>query len=474
MGGFATVVARAAKASLTPSLAARATDGPEEITDDTQDAINGKESSGLTPIEVGITLAVFVGMFVVLVCIGELLKIYNKPSTEAAPYMTLSRQLYQPSAAGYGTRGQKQQQQHPSSSLAVPSNQKVGSRTSLLESASPMGTGGRGIDDSFGDSTMTTPSSHGHGGAGDYFSRGDYATNGMGPGSSRGHARGQSSGISLPGPAAAARRGGGGGGEQHPRLNGASPIGPDGGGFRPGQVFNYASMAPGAGPSGAPVNGGYRGPGAKPQLRQHPIGRGPPPAQDGNRRSRYARSRIDSVGPGVLRKSMYMSGDDDPRSTSGEGGSNLRRVDSIGKGDPRRKSQAYGLGAGGPSSPPKGGRVPSIYNNGHAEKATLLSAQADNFGAGRTDPLSARRGPSPNPGPRGGNDPRGGGNYNMSPSPVGSGPSRPYPSPSPGAYQARGPPPPHMQSGYPGPRAGPPQAYGRPQMMAGGGQRQII
>lgn len=466
--------------------------------------INNKESSGLTPIELGITLAVFVGLFLFLVCVGELLKIFNKPTTEAAPYVSVNRQLYQPSAAGYGSKGQKQvQPQQPVGGLIVPNNKKGGDRTSLLESASPMGTGGRGIDDSFGDSGMTTPSSHGHGGGsgGDYFSRGgDYGTSGP----SKGHARGQSSGISMPGPAATRRGGGGGGGDQHPRLNGASPVGPDGGGFRPGQIFNYASMAPGAVVGPPPINnGGYRGPGANPQLRQQPIGRGPPPAQDGNRRSRYTRSRIDSVGPGVLRKSMYMNGDDDGRSVSGDAyasagagasSSNLRRVESINKGDPRRKSQYGGGGAGANSNPmpTRGGRQPSIYNNAPSERATLLSAQADNFGAGRSDPLSARRGPSPGPGYSQGPGANAGGYPNMSrlATGPGSGPgpnsSNPYPppgagyaargSPSPSGYSSRGPPPPHMQAGYPGPRNGPPQGYGRPQMTAGGGggQRQIL
>ncbi|PWN40194.1 hypothetical protein IE81DRAFT_236229 [Ceraceosorus guamensis] len=343
-----------------------------------------KDSSGLKPSEVVTVLGTFAVVFLLLLAIGWMCKILNKPSKEAQPYYATSG-LYQPSAAGYGAR-------QPGSSaatkaqtnLALPTpGQEYGARTSLLMAASPMGAGGQGYG------------SPGGSGREDYFSNGpSMANHGRNASSSArgGHARGESSGVRLPGPSAVARRPMGGASGQHPPLsNGSAP--PDGGGFKPGQVFNHSASAY-----------GMQGPGG-PQHQMRAAPRGPPPASDQNRRrSRYARQgvgAIDSVGPGQIRKSMYMGNEgDDPTSPGrnraskrisrypsnlGEGGGgSLRRVDSVGRGDHRRRSQAYNAN-----------RSPSMYgNNGLNERATLRSAAADNFGAGRgpsSDPLGADR-----------------------------------------------------------------------------------
>lgn len=308
-----------------------------------------QDTSGLTPVEVGLTLAVLLGIFVLLLFIGGLCKVFNKPRKEARPYVTGQAKLFQPSAAGYGTRV---------AGLKVSEANNIhGSRVSLLAGASPMGQSGTG------ESSFDTPHSSGQ----DYFGR-------------AGHSRGQSTGISLPGATAASNRRGG----PHPPIQGNS-IAPDGSGFKPGQIYNHSSPATSPGPSGYASRPNGMGPPGMEANQKVPsnVGMGPPPAVDSRRRSRYARAdgrRIDSVGPGVIRKSMFLGPGDEgingqdgmPRSTS----SNLRRVDSVGKGDPRRKSTYQ--------DPGRKSRSASIYNNGD-------DSQYDNFGAGMGgDPLGAK------------------------------------------------------------------------------------
>lgn len=317
--------------------------------------VNRQDTSGLTPLEVGLTLAILFGVFLVLLFVGGLCKVFNKPRKEARPYVTGQQKLYQPSAAGYGTR---------LTGLRPPEANLQGQRSSLLAGASPMGRGGMSSD--MRDTSMDTPVSSGSGGQ-DYF------------GKIGGHSRGQSTGINLPGATAASSRRGG---SAHPPVAGSS-VGPDGSGFKPGQVFNYNAL--GSSPSGyasRPNNlnpprmvGGPRGTGPP------NVGLGPPPASDARRRSRYTRAdsrRIDSVGPGVIRKSMFLAPGDEyaqeggaPRTSS----SNMRRVDSVGRGDHRRKSTYNGTVS-------RQSRSASFYNT--------ADAQEDNFGAGRGgDPLGA-------------------------------------------------------------------------------------
>ncbi|PWN37401.1 uncharacterized protein FA14DRAFT_170253 [Meira miltonrushii] len=345
-----------------------------------------KNYSGLSPVEVVLILAVVLGLFVVLLIIGELCKVFNKPRKEAAPYT--QQKLFQPSAAGYGTRA-------ATNNLKVPNGggKGMGSRLSLLQFASPMGTGGR-----VGDDTIDTSVSSHNSGQGDYFGR-----------KSNGHTRGQSSGVQLPGAAtmASSRKGPG----AHPMLNGNSTFAPDGSGFTPGQPVNFAGYAGPNSPS-SPERTTPMVPGQGNVPSHARVGMGRPPAADAKRKSRYSRAmskRIDSMGPGQLRKSLYAGADDDPmnhdlygavgnrkskmiRKPSTEdrspeeiqasGGAGLRRIDSMGKGDARRRSQIQSVY--------RSSRAISVYNSKNNDKAIFLSAQADNFGAGRIDPLGAR------------------------------------------------------------------------------------
>lgn len=416
--GLVKVVARnagslGAKAVDQPELAQRATKIVSTVTQSfdkraisqaaTSKAVEdtSKNYSGLTPVEVGLVLAVLLGLFAFLLIIGEFCKIFNKPRKEAAPYT--QQKLYQPSAAGYGTRA-------ATNTLQVPSGRGKGggqgSRLSLLQFASPMGAGGRPGDETV-DSSLETPTVSSHSGQGDYFGK-----------KSNGHTRGQSSGVQLPGAAtmASSRKGPG----AHPMLNENSTFAPDGSGFKPGQPVNFAGYA---GPH-SPTSPGQSAPMIPGQgnVPSHArVGMGRPPAADARRKSRYSRAiskRIDSMGPGQLRKSLYAGADDDPmnsdlygggvgnrkskiirkpstedRSTDevqGSGGGNgagLRRIDSMGKGDARRKSQIQSVY--------RSSRAISAYNSKSNDKAIFLSAQADNFGAGRTDPLGARNGNVP-------------------------------------------------------------------------------
>jgi hypothetical protein len=263
------------------------------------------------------------------------------------------QKLFQPSAAGYGTRV---------AGLSVPEGKKYSSRASLIAAASPMGHGGR-MEDHGDTSFVSTPGSSNT--STDYFGKG-------------GHSRGQSSGIKLPGATAATSRKGL---VAHPFLPGAS-IAPDGSGFLLGQVTSHSPEGPG--PSGyasrpAGLSPSERSPGP----RTSNVGMGSPPASDARRKSKYTRAdgrRVDSVGPGTIRKSMYLgpdgqpSSDGVPRSVSGN--NNLRRVDSVGRGDHRRKSTFV-------SDAARENRGQSIYNNG--EGASIGK------GGSARDPLAARR-----------------------------------------------------------------------------------
>lgn len=324
----------------------------------TDTVVDHHAASGLTPPEVGITLAVLLGLWLICLFIGVLCKVFNKPNKEAAPYV--QSKLFQPSAAGYGSRTAMQ-----NGRLNAPPTQQFGSRVSLLANAGPMGYDA-------GDHSLGSLDSHGTADS---------------SGRSHGHTRGQSSGIQLPGATMASSRKTA---ARHPGYT--TGYGPDGSGFKPGQAVNIGGITP-AGPSSPEASRSVLPPHAR-------VGLGPPPAADARRRSRYSKAvsrRVDSIGPGQLRKSMYMNGDEGngerPRRVSrkfsdgaetNQGG--LRRVDSVGKGDHRRRSQYH------QQTPSYASRGTSIYTNNHqGDKAVFLSAQADNFGSGRpSDPLNAR------------------------------------------------------------------------------------
>ncbi|PWY99590.1 hypothetical protein BCV70DRAFT_226924 [Testicularia cyperi] len=454
----------------------------------TTNGITREQTSSLDPFVVVAIVGGLLAVFVVFVLLGIILKLVNKPKSEARHQLYPSKGMFQPSAAGYGTAGLAAR--GPNESTHDVSSASVG----LLDSAGPMGVGGRYEE---GDSSLGSSN-----GAGDDFHRGQV---GRGPSQAHaqghGHVRGLSSGIDFPPPSAAFRRNASG---QHPPLSAENsfdghqashaaafgPMGtPDGSGFTPGQVFDHGAVMGGDIGHGAPPNG------ARPRQSslmqppsQRPYQRGPPPAVSRRRSGRYAqgssdfsqrRSRIDSVGPGTYRKSMFLNDDDQTPDFNGgsqvrrmasrdrDGGSTLRRVDSVGKGDHRRTSRYQG-GAGA-------GRIPSMINpDPRGGFGSGRGLPDDGFGAGQNtvnalmsrqgadwDASANARGPIPPRGPGAGG-------------PLGPlGPSAQSDSQMAfgglghGASQVSGLPP--MSSGF-GPRAGGGGMYpNRPMQMAGGG-----
>ncbi|EPQ27538.1 uncharacterized protein PFL1_05076 [Pseudozyma flocculosa PF-1] len=330
------------------------------------DLFNTANRSGIQPIDVIIVLGGLIAIFILLVLISGICKVVNRPRSEAR-HRANPQAMFKPSAAGYGARGIGD---------TVPLDAPA---TNLLGAASPMGMGGNShYGDSSADLSLDTP-----------------------PRSIKTHTRGKSSGVNFPGPPAAFRRGAQ---PQHPHLENQTSLdapiagpsfssaAPDGSGFRPGQRFDYGQLSDGLprGPSGNPNGYAPR----QPSLRQGKAANsGPPPALSRSRSGRYAqgsdptrRSRIDSVGPGTYRKSMFLhedpSGDLHRVPTNGEGpssaGGGLRRVESIGKGDARRRSNFMGGGV----------RGQSIYGNSGAALAPLdiRSAREDGWGSGQRSP----------------------------------------------------------------------------------------
>ncbi|KDN47723.1 hypothetical protein K437DRAFT_91039 [Tilletiaria anomala UBC 951] len=284
-------------------------------------------TSSISAITILSILGGFIFVFLTCIAISRILAITNRPSREAFPYQAASgKGMYQPSA------------NMPSRLTATSGQSRIASASAgLLAGAAPMG----GRDSTVG-SVDTLP--YGQAPHLDFAGRGVLQ-----------HTRGASSGLGFPGPPTAARRGPGAqGGQQHPPLGGGSGSGapapaPDGSGFQPGAVYTGASVAP--------------------RLRS-PLHNGPPPASDGRRQSRYnriggglngglgvhtagaqqqqqqplrdphnrmsmadRRSRIQSVGAGVYRKSMYM---DDPQAAGASGSTGIRRVESISRGNSLR------------------------------------------------------------------------------------------------------------------------------------------
>ncbi|KAF6767529.1 hypothetical protein PSEUBRA_005544 [Kalmanozyma brasiliensis GHG001] len=358
------------------------------------------QTSSLEAPVVAILLGGFLGTFFLFVLIGVTCKYVNRPRTDARR-QPAARAMYQPSAAGYGSAAAGTNPNaafRPNESMHDLSSPNAG----LLTSAQPMGRGGRyeeAADDSLSSNGMghdrVAPGVNGGYGmmpshSASSFS-GDESQRFGGP--RRGHARGASSGIELPGPTASAtfRRNVSGShppvhsnaddSYDSPRLtNGftSASVAPDGSGFTPGALFDHGAYngAPSKSPNdqrdhrtsyldGPPAGVLPRRASLNPppnnNPQQRPYLRGPPPASSNNRRSRYhqnqssgdlsgmRRSRIDSVGPGTYRKSMFMSQDGSydhqngsqiRRNTSKNNGpKSLRRVESIGKGDPRRSSR---------------------------------------------------------------------------------------------------------------------------------------
>jgi hypothetical protein len=397
-------LAARATTSATQSLASGATKAGSA--DPKKTSYIAEQTSSLEAPVVAIILGGFLGTFLLFVLIGITCKFVNRPRADPRP-QNHPKAMFQPSAAGYGSAAAALGANYRGNeSMHDVSNPKAG----LLDSAQPMGRGGRYEE---ADSSLGSSNGYGNGTPGPNGGFGMIPSNSAGSFSGddshrfgaprNGHARGASSGIELPGPAASAafRRNVSG---SHPPLHAtgddsydaphsanalipASSVMPDGSGFTPGQIFDHNAINGGApqGPSEMREarNSYLAGPPAgvlprRASLAQHnpqqrSFARGPPPATSKNRRSRYGqphlgssndtaasrRSRIDSIGPGTYRKSMFLQQDQDAMPGSEyAGGSNmrrttsnntdragagaprqLRRVDSVGKGDARRTSR---------------------------------------------------------------------------------------------------------------------------------------
>lgn len=380
----ATIVARAAA-----TASASAAQNPKK-----PNAIAREQTSSLKASAVAILLGSFLGVFLLFVLVGITCKYANRPRSDTRPHGH-AKAMYQPSAAGYGSAA--------AGYSAAASMQDVSSpNVGLLDSAQPMGRGGPHDDgdDSLGSSNATPPAHAALGAIGTFGmipsnSAGSFSGDDprrFGPARTNGHARGASSGIELPGPAASAtfRRNVSG---SHPPIPphsddsydspqpgyavASGSILPDGSGFTPGQLFDHNAINGGAPKASSEMrehrSSYLRGdPGVLPrraslvrdQAQQRSYLRGPPPSSSKNRRSRYhqnqpstdssamRRSRIDSVGPGTYRKSMFLpegesaefaNGSQIRRTTSrnndGSDPKPLRRVESIGKGEARRASR---------------------------------------------------------------------------------------------------------------------------------------
>ncbi|GAC97574.1 alkaline phosphatase [Pseudozyma hubeiensis SY62] len=458
----ATVVARAAATS-----SASTTAGAHQ-----SNVIARTQTSSLQAPVVAIMLGGFIGVFLLFVLVGITCKYANRPRSDARP-QAHAKAMFQPSAAGYGSTA--------GYSTAAPSMHDVSNpNVGLLDSVQPMGRGGRyeEADDSLGSSNgmLGGNGAHGqNGGFGMIPSNSAGSFNGddsrrFAPSRANGHARGASSGIELPGPAASAafRRNVSGSHppvQPHPDESYDSPqsghalasgsIMPDGSGFTPGQIFDHNAInggAPKVSPEMHEHRSSYLGapPGVLPrrnssardQPQQRAYLRGPPPSSSKNRRSRYhqnqastdssamRRSRIDSVGPGTYRKSMFLQ--EGEASTDFTGGSQmrrttsnnnngggapkpLRRVESIGKGDARRASR-YTPSNGASRNPatvmPEGVQMPSGpagYRDGMPASnvdAYLNAGGQGGWGDGRRSPYGGSSNGSTSPlGPLGPNDP---------------------------------------------------------------------
>lgn len=439
-------------------------------------AIERQQTSSLEAPVVAIILGGFILTFIFFVLIGVTCKYANRPKTAARPQIQ-SKGMYQPSAAGYGSQAASYTAggYRGDQSMHDVSSPNVG----LLDSAQPMGRGGRyeEADNSLGSSDGLHNANGGYGMA---MAPSRSASSFSGDENQRfapsrgGHARGASSGIELPASAASAtfRRNVSG---SHPPIHHGSDdsydsphkshgVMPDGSGFTPGQVFDYNAVNGGA-PKGTNEmrearNSYLGGPPAVlprrssvnmaapagPQPRPYP--RGPPPASSKNRRSRYTqnmsssadtsamrRSRIDSVGPGTYRKSMFMSQEDQDsmpgsgfaggsqmrRTTSnnndraGAGPRPLRRVESIGKGDPRRTSRFQGSNAASRMSmmvPEEDAHVPATSPGGYRDGLPTMSGNGlmpggpGGWDSGQRSPYGGSSNGSNSPlGPLGPNDP---------------------------------------------------------------------
>ncbi|TKY85478.1 hypothetical protein EX895_005640 [Sporisorium graminicola] len=468
------------RATLVARATASATQSTEHSTKSGSQIAREQTSSLKAPV-VAIILGGFIGVFLLFVLVGITCKFANRPRSDNRTY-NHAKAMYQPSAAGYGSAAA-----HNGGTSMYRANELMhdvsNPNAGLLDSAQPMGRGGRyeEADDSLGSSNGNDSAFAARGANGGFgmipsnsassFS-GDESNRFAGP-ARRGHARGASTGIDLPGPAASAtfRRNVSG---SHPPVhsnpdnsydaphaaNGllSSSVMPDGSGFTPGQIFDHNAINGGAPKASAEMRehrtSFLGGPpvGVLPRRtslvqqtpQQRPYARGPPPSSSKNRRSRYAqqnqsstdtanmrRSRIDSVGPGTYRKSMFLPSDDSTPDFAGgsqmrrmpsnnnEAPKPLRRVESIGKGDPRRTSRYTPNNAGSrvlPMKAPEARDLPPAnptggYRDGlpsSSGEAFLSAAGGQGGRNGRYSPYggSSSNGSSSPLGPLGPNDPK--------------------------------------------------------------------
>ncbi|CAO1623999.1 unnamed protein product [Sympodiomycopsis kandeliae] len=346
--------------------------------------IEQNRAAGLAPQAVVVVCGALAVLWITFVMIGVLCKYLNKPrsANHTGDYMN-SKGLYQPSAAGYGA---DRASRPPQGSVTLQPNQDpkkmYGSKTNLLASAGPMGKGSMdspSMDAGTPDLSLSMSRSR------EYF---DTPTKSSVIGQPGQHHRTTSSSVGLPGPAAS-RRGPNASHSHHPPVAGpstmtmdpfagSSPAGPDGSGFRPGQVFNHSAFGM-AGPSHQLRNPPSAPNGPRSSRVMH--GQGPPPARsNSNRRSRYSRApRIESLGPGQIRASRYFEEGADWE----QGG-----MDSPERPANNNRKSRYGDGGRGPASRRSqyggfdGVRSPSIYGLQAAEEEAIRRAQSEGFGAG--------------------------------------------------------------------------------------------
>lgn len=334
--------------------------------------------SGISAMAVIVLIGSLVVLWLVTVMIGVMCKYFNKPRSALHDGAYANGGLYRPSAAAYGARS-------TSDAKTEDPKKTFGSKASLLDMAQPMGRAASpGIPDS-PDVSMSV--GHFEMPLTQHAGRMAYQQH---------HQRSSSSSIGMPGPPAASRRAGAAG-QQHPHLAGGGSGAPDGSYYQPGQLYSAPQQhGPQAGqvfayppgPSGprGPQQG-YGGPGVA--RSNSKAMRGPPPARSNSaRKSRYAKpARVESLGPGEIRRYMDEAGVDENVSIQDAGAPNYSRRSMTGR------RGGFGTSARISSYGGKHPRSPSIY--GAAELTALKSAQAEGFGGG-SDPRANRpKGPQP-------------------------------------------------------------------------------
>ncbi|PWN20657.1 hypothetical protein BCV69DRAFT_195214 [Microstroma glucosiphilum] len=334
--------------------------------------------SGISAMAVIVLIGSLIVLWLVTVMIGVMCKYFNKPRSALHDGAYANGGLYRPSAAAYGARST------PEAKTEDP-KKSYGSKASLLDMAQPMGRAASpGAPDS---PDVSMSGGHFEMPLTQHAGRIAYQQH---------HQRSSSSSIGLPGPPAASRRAGAAG-QQHPQMAGGGSGAPDGSYYQPGQLYSAPqqsgfqggqTFAYPPGPSGprGPQQG-YSGPGVA--RSNSKAMRGPPPARSNSaRKSRYAKpARVESLGPGEIRRYLDEAGVDENVAIQDAGAPNYSRRSMTGRRNvfaPSARMSSYGA---------KHPRSPSIY--GAAELNALKSAQAEGFGGGSDPRGNGRSGVQP-------------------------------------------------------------------------------